>query len=347
MIIFNSKPTTQITAADVRRLVAEHVREDQFLDFKRDSYSTNGYGRQELAKDVSGFANAAGGYILIRIAENGKGHANALAGIADAESVRRCMRDRCLTIIEPRLTVLDIGIIRADDKDIVVCRVPESPRKPHATMPDREHHSFWLLYQDGIQLMMVVEIRDAVAGDAVQGVLAELRRKLTIRREAVLIQDEWGREVDERGLPQLQTPEAFAEHTDRLFRAEVGDRLFLRVKATPLPIGGRDIREHNEAITRLPSSPPEYRQSGFALQMGVAGEGVRPSASGLRRPRIDFKHLRLLWNDHPEYWSAANTEVFSWGIDRNVSAAQRSFNSLVIIESPASFIRLANRPLKN
>lgn len=340
-MIFDGKPTSQITAADLQRLVTDHVREDQFVDFKRDPYLANERGRHELLKDITAFANAAGGYIVIGVAENGEGRADAIVGVADAEGVRRSMRDRCLTLIDPRLTELDIGIVAVDGHDIVVCHVPESPRKPHAAVPDREHHAFWLRYQDGVKLMTIAEIREAIAGDAVQRELAELRRELTIRRETVLIQDELGRDVDERGLLQLQTPEAFAEHTDRLFRAEVGDRPYLRVTATPLPVGGRDIREHREAIAQLLSSPPEYRQNGFALQMGVAGEGVRQSASGLRRPRLDFKHLRLLWNGHLEYWSAADTEVLSWGIEQNLPAAQRSFNPLVIIESAASFIRLA------
>lgn len=339
-MIFDGKPTAKITAEDIRRLVAEHVREDQFLDFKRDPYPANDYGRQELAKDVSAFANAAGGYIIIGIAENGEGRAEAVVPVADAESVRRSMRDRCLTIIEPRLTELDIGIIRVDDHDIIVCRVPESPRKPHATVTDREHHSFWLRYQDGIKLMTVAEIRDAIAGDAVQREIAQLRREMTLRREAGLIQDEREREVDERGLLQLQTPVAFAEHAERLFRVEVGDLPYLRVTATPLPVAGRDIREHREAIARLLSSPPQYRRHGFGLRMGVADEGVRQTAAGLRRPRLDFYHLRLLWNGHLEYWSAVDSAL-TWGMNQNMPAAERSFNPLVIIETTATFIRLA------
>jgi hypothetical protein len=340
-MILDGKPTAQITADDVRRLVAEHVREDQFVDFKRDPYPATDRGRQELAKDVSAFANAAGGYIIIGIAENGEGRAHELVHVADAEGVRRSIRDRSLTFIEPRLTELDIGIIRVDDKDIVVCRVPESPRKPHATVPDREHHSFWLRYQDGVKLMTVAEIRDAIAGDAVQREIAELRREMTLRREAGLIQEELGREVDERGMLTLRTPEALAEHSERLFRAEVGDRPYLRVTATPLPVGAIDIREHRDAIAGLMSSPPQYRPHGFALRMGVADEGVRQTAAGLRRPRLDLYHLRLLWNGHMEYWCAADTDVLSWGMGQDVQPAERPFNPLVIIESTATFVRLA------
>lgn len=340
-MIFDGKPTAQITADDIRGLVTTRVREDQFVDFKRDPYPATERGRQELAKDVSAFANAAGGYIIIGVAESGDGRAESLAHVPDAEGVRRSIRDRSLTFIEPRLTELDIGIVRVDDMDIVVCRVPESPRKPHATVPDREHHSFWLRYQDGVKLMTVAEIRDAIAGDAVQREIAELRREMTLRREAGLIQEEMGREVDERGLLTLRTPEALAEHTERLFRAEAGDRPYLRVTATPLPIGASDIREHREAIARLLEAPPEYRAHGFALQMGVAGEGIRQHAAGLRRPRLDFKHLRLLWNGHMEYWCAADTEVLSWGMGQNVPPVERPFNPLVIIESTATFVRLA------
>lgn len=340
-MIFDGKPTVQITADDIRGLITTRLREDQFVDFKRGPYPATERGRQELAKDVSAFANAAGGYIIIGIAESGDGRAESLAHVPDAEGVRRSIRDRSLTIIEPRLTELDIGIVRVVDKDIVVCRVPESPRKPHATVPDREHHSFWLRYQDGVKLMTVAEIRDAIAGDAVQREIAELRREMTLRREASLIQEEMGREVEEHDLLALRTPEALAKHSERLFRAEVGDRSFLRVTATPLPVGTRDIREHREAIARLMTSPPQCRPHGFSLRLGVADDGVRQTTVGLRRPRIDFYHLRLLWNGHMEYWCAADDELLSWGMSEKEPTSKRPFNPLILIESTATFVRLA------
>lgn len=339
-MIFDGRPTDRLTADDLRGLITGGVREDQFVEFKREPYPASDAGKRELLKDVTAFANAVGGYILIGVDENGEGRASELVGVENAEQVRRSMLDRCLTLIDPRLTDLDIGIVPVDGHDIVVCRVPESPRKPHAAVPDREHHYFWLRHQDGVKLMTVAEVREAIAGDAVQRELSELRREIGARREQQLIADERDREVDDAGLLQLQTTEALAEHSERQFRAEVENRPYFRLTATPLPPAGRDIREHREGLARLLTDPPIYRQRGFDLHMGIAGQGLRQTAAGLRRPALDYKHLRLLWNGHMEFWHPADDMWISAGEAESRPVAERPFAPLVLIESTACFVLL-------
>ena len=75
-MIFDGKPTSQISVAEIEVLVTERVSEDQYLDFKKQPYPTGDAGAREMIKDVSAFANAAGGYLIIGIEEDGQGRGN-------------------------------------------------------------------------------------------------------------------------------------------------------------------------------------------------------------------------------------------------------------------------------
>lgn len=342
-MIFDGKPTNQITADDLRSLVTDGVREDQFVDFKRVPYPPSDAGKRELLKDVTAFANAAGGYILIGVDENGEHRASELVGVVDAERVRRSMLDRCLTLIDPRLIELDIGIITVEENRIVVCRVPESPKKPHAAVPDREHHYFWLRYEDGVKLMTIAEIRDAVAGDAVQREVASLRQELIRQRTRETALQEMELEVDEQGLRELESPAAFAHHTERLFREQIGDRPYFRLAATPMPPNQHHIGDHREALIQLIANPPLYREHGW--DVGAHGLGPRPRQTGtvLQVGGLDYHHLRLYMNGHLEFWTPADDDSFSWGMDEHLPPPQRTINPLAFIEATASFVRLAER----
>ena len=64
------KPLSQITFADIERVVAEKWPEGKTLDYKRDPYGNKDDDKKELLKDVSSFANTQGGDILIGVDED-------------------------------------------------------------------------------------------------------------------------------------------------------------------------------------------------------------------------------------------------------------------------------------
>lgn len=339
-MIFDGKPASQITPGDIRRLVEEQVQEDQFLEFKREPYPATEAGKREMIKDVSAFANAAGGYIFIGIGENGEGRASELVGVDDASGISRSILDRCLTLIEPRLTQLDVARIDVDGRAVVICFVPESGQKPHAAIPDREHHYFYQRYQNGVKLMTVAEVRNALQGDAVQREIADLRRELSLVRHRETVERELDQDVDERGLLGVQSPEGFAHHAERLFRSKVADRPYFRITATPLPPNSLDLREHREKLYRLLSDPPKYRDHGFDVGARYDPD-IRQTAWGLERPQYEYKHLRLFWNGHLEFWNPADDDWISWYEAQGLPVAERPFAPLSLIESTASFVLLA------
>lgn len=340
-MIFDGKPTSQITVAEIAAIVHGRVAEDQYVDFKARPYPSGDAGTHELIKDVTAFANAAGGYLIVGIGEDGESRANALVNVEAPESVRRSMMDRCLARIEPRLPELDIRIYSVNGNSVVICRVPDSPLKPHCAQPDREHHYFWKRYVDGNKLMTLAEIREAIQGDAVQREVVALRQELERGRLQQAVAIELEREVNEHQLLQLETPQALAHHTEQVFLELVGDRPFFRLTATPIPPTGKDIRNHRDALVQLLTSPPVYRRSGFDVGIRRLHPDIQQSDVGLATGMLDYKHLRLLWNGHLEFWHPADGDWISWAMGQNQPAATRPFNPLVLAESTASFIRLA------
>lgn len=340
-MIFDGKPTSQITIDQILAVVNDHRPEDQYVDFKARPYPSGDAGTPELIKDVCAFANAAGGYLIIGIGENGQGRANGFVSVEDAEAVRRSMLDRCLARIDPRLPELDIRILSVNGNNVVICRVPDSPLKPHCAQPDREHHYFWKRYVDGNKLMTHAEIREAIQGDAVQREVVALRQELERGRLQQAVAIELEREVNEHQLLQLETPQALAHHTEQVFLESVGERPYLRLTATPIPPTGGDIRNHRDELVQLLSNPPAYRRSGFDVGIRRLHPDVQQSDVGLATSMLDYKHLRLLWNGHLEFWHPADSDWLSWAMEQNQPAATRPFNPLVLSESTASFIRLA------
>lgn len=342
-MIFDGKPTDQITPEEIEAFVRDGVEENGFLDYKARPYARDDRGVHELVKDVSAFANAQGGYLIIGVGEDADHprRPGKIVNVDDPESERRRMIDHCFGKIEPRLSELDIRSIDVDGQSLLICRVPEGPQKPYCAWPDREHHYFWRRYEDGNRLMSVPEIRACLDGDRVARALTELGRELSTRREREMIDRELQQEVsDDRSLLNLRTAEAFVTHADRLFQEAIGNRPYFRLTATPLPVDGRDIREHAQALSDLLSHPPSYRTGGFDLCLGLTHDGVRRSQVGLLRPSVEYKHLRLYWNGHLEFWNEADDDWITFGEWPSLPPEKRPFAPLTLAESTAAFVRL-------
>ena len=88
-MIFDGKPTRDITIGELRQLVEDNVAEDSHLDFKREGYSQTPSGTKELLKDITAFANADGGYIILGVEENEQSCAIAFSNIQDADAKRK------------------------------------------------------------------------------------------------------------------------------------------------------------------------------------------------------------------------------------------------------------------
>ncbi|MBI2855450.1 MAG: ATP-binding protein [Chloroflexi bacterium] len=66
-MLLDEKPVEGLEVADIERLVSDVVCETQRLDYKRDWWGNNDDGKREMLRDISSFANAYGGHIVLGV----------------------------------------------------------------------------------------------------------------------------------------------------------------------------------------------------------------------------------------------------------------------------------------
>lgn len=336
-MIFDGKPTRDITIGELRQLVEDNVAEDSRLDFKREGYPQTPGGTKELLKDITAFANADGGYIILGVEENEQSRAIAFSNIQDADAKRQSIIDRCLSRIEPRLRELNIGLFDIDGNSVLVVRVPESDQKPHCTKPDAEHHSFWRRYEDGNKLMTTAEIRECFEGDRVERMLAEIRRELGVVRREHVVARESSQEINEDNLLQLQSDDVFLQHMEERFQSTVGTHPFYRLWACPIPVNQLQLREHRDQLIELLSNPPHLRPHGWDLTPITT---IHQTSIGLATEVTNFHHLELLWNGYLEFRTSADDDSFHWN---QATLRQRTFDDMypyAIVEPVPNLILL-------
>jgi hypothetical protein len=127
-----SIPLDRLTKEHLQGLVDDAVVEGRALEYKQ-SVGSNDAARREFLADVSSFANAAGGDLLVGVAENA-GVARALPGAelesTDAEILRleNIVRDG----VDPRIPGVRMRAVPVtDDTAVIVIRIPRSWAAPH------------------------------------------------------------------------------------------------------------------------------------------------------------------------------------------------------------------------
>ncbi|MEJ1938336.1 ATP-binding protein, partial [Nostoc sp. NIES-2111] len=98
-----------LVEADLAELLAGQVPEGLHLDYKRDLYGTADADKREVLKDISAFANAAGGHLIIGMDEQ-NGVPVSIPGIAGTNPDEIVLRLEQLarTGLEPRIPGLRV-----------------------------------------------------------------------------------------------------------------------------------------------------------------------------------------------------------------------------------------------
>jgi hypothetical protein len=129
----NNKPLESLTEADLQLLLNNSVPESRTLDYKRDPIGSTTDEKKEFLYDVSSFANASGGYLILGIDEEG-GVPTQLCGLEitdpDAEILRldSMIRDG----IAPRIPGVKIRAIPFQNGRVaIVLEIRRSWASPH------------------------------------------------------------------------------------------------------------------------------------------------------------------------------------------------------------------------
>jgi hypothetical protein len=208
------KRLNEITREDLETLVSDQRQEGRTLDYKRDLALSSDEDKRELARDVSSFANAAGGDLVFGIEEakdsDGKnlGYPAKLVGVEcpnfDATKLRfeSIVRDN----IDPKISGLAFYLVPDfEHGPIIIVRVPQSWNGPHMVSYKNQTH-FYSRNNSGKHGLDVREIRAAFLGSTeveqrVRRFRDERLGRLVANEAPVTLQTDWQVKVITHAMP--------------------------------------------------------------------------------------------------------------------------------------------------
>lgn len=237
------KAIDDIKDSDLQDLVNNKIPEDQTLEYKRQMYAPN--DNLEILRDISSFANAFGGDVVIGIEEKG-GVAQKVIGIQDAETAKSRIVKLCLACIHARIMGLAARAIPVTgDGHVLVVRIPRSLQAPHM-ISWKGRQEFWRRHGTDKSMMSVEEIgAEFVRASS----LRESLEKMLERKEAELVAE------------------------------AKGEPLFV-ICASPIFIREDLIATDDQSVRQLLGSPPRHPAArGWGLVSGAGSP--RPTLWGL------------------------------------------------------------------
>ncbi|MHB1712528.1 MAG: AlbA family DNA-binding domain-containing protein, partial [Acidimicrobiales bacterium] len=120
-----------VAETHLKALIDNGARESLYIDYKRETYGGKDVDKKEFLADICSFANAAGGDIVIGMAENAGVPSEITPFTDDADRERLGLEQMARDGIEPRIIGLRIHVVTVEGGVIFVIRVPKSWNPPH------------------------------------------------------------------------------------------------------------------------------------------------------------------------------------------------------------------------
>jgi predicted HTH transcriptional regulator len=155
---------------DVQDLITSGARENQFLEFKAcDALEKKDSKRLELAKDVSAFANAAGGTIVYGLIESASTHeAERIDHGYDPSNISELWIEQVIdSKIQARidgLVIKPVALKASGGKVLYVVCIPASDRAPHMA-----NHKYYKRQNFQVVAMEEYEVRQRYHREAFPG----------------------------------------------------------------------------------------------------------------------------------------------------------------------------------
>jgi hypothetical protein len=122
-----------ISEADLDALIRAGKPEGRDLEYKRDPYGNRDVDKKEALKDITSFANSAGGHLIIGM-EQTKGIPTGLKGLPDEDldGLRNRLESLIRDGVEPRIVGVRIRPVSLSSGGVaLVIRIPKSWNPPH------------------------------------------------------------------------------------------------------------------------------------------------------------------------------------------------------------------------
>lgn len=131
---------------DLNDIIANNTEENINLDFKEArSLKKDDNSKKEISKDVSSFANSAGGTIIYGISEKDHHKANEYSFIDGRVLTKEWLDQVIQSTIVPKIHSIEILPIRVSDdisKSIYIVNIPQSNHAPHMANDKRYYKRY-------------------------------------------------------------------------------------------------------------------------------------------------------------------------------------------------------------
>jgi hypothetical protein len=284
----------QIDEAQLQRLIDGRASETRDIEYKRDSYGNADKDHGEYLADISSFANAAGGDIIVGMTARG-GVPTGFSPLqidSDAEILR--LENIARTGLQPRIFGLVIrGVPIAGGGSILVVRIPRSYNQPHRIIRQGTgQHRFYARSSAGKYEPNVDELR-LLFGRAPQ--LAERMRDFRFERIAKIVANDAPVPlVDARALIMHVVP--FSAFDSQLpLPLDPRDNLYLRFQPilTTHPSDFRINLDGLLTLSNVPQNAQQYRSYVQVFHSGIVEAVASSFAHGEGTPESPFQLTAL------------------------------------------------------
>ena len=152
-----------LDAQALRSLIGLSIPEDAFLDYKESmDVPLKKESKREFLKDISAFANAMGGHLLIGCKEPAEGLSmtDQLLGIAGADSLSQDLERLASTSLDPPIVGLRFKVVPvSEQRSCIVVHVPSSMSSPHM-VNHSGHRTFYRRGSESTFPMTTNEVRE-------------------------------------------------------------------------------------------------------------------------------------------------------------------------------------------
>jgi hypothetical protein len=172
-----------ISEKELKEQIFAGVPEGILVDYKRDMYGRGDADTKEFLKDVTSFANTAGGHLIIGIDEAAGIPTDIKALRGDSDQDRQRLENLARDGVEPRIAGLRIKTVPISNGGyVLVLRVPKSWNPPHRVSARNTNRIYGRnsagAYEFSIDELRVVFTSAASALDRVRGFRAERLAKI-------------------------------------------------------------------------------------------------------------------------------------------------------------------------
>lgn len=342
-MIFEGRPTSEITDHEIENLVTEHLRERQHVEFKVTVDLKDDEAKLEVLCDIASLANGGGGYLIIGIRDDGAGKAQKFEPnlVGDTERLRQSIRALCIDHIHERILGLEFDCRKVNDNPVLLIRIPQSDRKPH--MVSFSHNTCFITrYDDGKREMRYAEIKEMFNGDLLVRGLSDINARIQSLQNASTEDLERARaqsavqEGSSTGLLNIRSGIALSEAYRNRFRRHAATKPFFSISAVPDQPSSTLVDLDSPKVAELLAKPPRSRWAGW--DMNFEHFPIETSAVGIQRGRDDFRTVELWRNGYVEL-RAQLDQRFCWGQEEQEFRKQPAINPVPLTEYIVSFLR--------